>query len=74
MDIKESIEAAGIHCNYAACCSITEYVCYNTTCDAVNAVLKSIGVYDDYRAVRPDNYQSKAVYVNRLYRNGKSWD
>ena len=77
MDIRKSMVAAGIECDKAACVSLTEYVCYNTTPEAVNAVLKSIGAYQEYRAVWRSDFvwdKDKTVYINRLYTNGKSWD
>lgn len=70
MDIRRNIVAAGIECHNAACVSLTEYVCYNTTSEAVDTVLKSIGVYPEYRAFQ----HSDCVYINRMYTNGKSWD
>lgn len=77
MDIRKSIIAAGIECEDAACVSRTEYVCYNTTPGAVDTVLKSIGAYPEYRAFWSSDSiwdRNKAVYVNRMYTNGKSWD
>lgn len=72
MTIRKELVSAGIECQYAACTSITEYVCYNTTPDKVNATLKSIGVYEEHRAIWSSDYNS--VYINRLYTNGKSWN
>lgn len=77
MDIRKSMVAAGIECNKAACVSVTEYVCYNTTPEEVNAVLKSIGAYGEYEAFwSSDSFwdRDKTVYINRRYTNGKSWD
>ena len=77
MGIKEAIIALGILCEYAACCSVTEYICRDTTPEAVDAVLKSIGVYPDYRAFWSGESKSDSngvVYINKMYANGKSWD
>lgn len=77
MDIKEAVNNAGIECQSARCCSITEYVCHNTTPEAVDAVLKSIGIYPDYRAFWSGDSKwnsNGVVYINKMYSNGKSWD
>lgn len=75
--IKEAMKKANIKCETAACCSITEYICRNTTPEAVDAVLKNIGVYGDYRAFWSGNSawdSHGTVYINKMYSNGKSWD
>lgn len=81
MSIFEKIKSAGIECEYVIVCSNTEYICRNTTPEAVNAILKEIGVYDcegdNLRACWYDNSwrnDHKTVKINRLFSNGKSWD
>lgn len=72
MDIKQAIRNEGIECVRVIIASQTEFVCHGTTPDKVNDVLRNIGVFSEYRAFY-DN-EEKAVYVNRLFLNGKSWD
>lgn len=77
MDIKEAIINAGIKCYNARCVSRTGYVCENTTPEKVDTILKSIGVYPEYRAFWSSDSiwdRDKAVYINKMYTNGKSWD
>ena len=73
MILSKIVKEAGIECESARVVCVTAYVCRHTTPDAVNKVLKNIGVYEEYRAVWSDEDET-AVYINRMYTNGKSWD